>query len=415
MRVRLMRRAAGEPVEIAAEGSGRQWLRIGRLGGASGHPGDPSAVLMVVASPIRVNADDRGWIIVDGTGHRSVVDGVSAIEIGATRGQEPMVRVQGTSYPGVIQLVSRAADSEAEASPAMGMGLTPESAIPPRGMDVVNVLPIETYLPGVVAKELYASWKPETYRAQVIAARSYACMEIAWWRGRRHFDVVAGQASQAYIGRTDNAVANRAARESRGQLLVFQGKVVPAYYSSACGGLSANARDAISDHPVNDVQPIQARPPRNCCEWAPVFRWRSEQGADHAAQRLRSWTAERPRWRIGRLGPVQGIEVVTVNEFGRPVIYRITDGRESVELPSEPLRMALNLSGGSVGSLRNPVRSGFFAATVRSGTVVLAGQGFGHGVGMCQHGAEGMARSGARGEEILAVYYPGAGIVRSYS
>jgi len=408
-----MRRAAGESVELAAEGGGRQWLRLARAG--SGGADEAATVLLVLASPLKISADEKGWIIVDGTGHRSVIDGALPIEIGATRGQESVIRVQGNAYPGVIRLVSRTVEQAVEAAPTMGIGLPMEAGIPPRGMDVVNVLPMELYLPGVVAKELYASWKPETFKAQVVAARSYACMEVAWWRGRRHYDVVAGQASQAYIGRTDNPVASRAVAETRGRLLLFEGKVVPAYYSSACGGLAANAVDAISDHPINDIAPLRAGEPRSCCAWAPVFRWKSEQSSGEAAQRLLAWTAQRPRWRVGRMGPVRGIEAVELNQIGRPVRYRISDGDSHIELPSEPLRMALNLSGESVGSLRSPVRSGYFTASVRSGTVALAGHGFGHGVGMCQHGAEGMARGGSGWGEILAVYYPGATVGRSYA
>jgi stage II sporulation protein D len=405
-----MRKGPGEAIELSGTGGGRQSLRLARAGG----PGEPSAVLLVLAGPLTITADEKGWIIVDGSGHRSVIDGSEALEVGSVRGGDPMIRVQGTVYPGVVQLVSRTSEVLEDAAPTMGMGLSPDSSIPPRGMDVVNVLPMELYLPGVVAKELYASWKLETFKAQVVAARSYACMEVAWWRGRRHYDVVAGQASQAYIGVTDNASANRAVRETRGQLLLFQNKVLPAYYSSACGGLAANAVDAISDHPINDIAPLRAGAPRSCCAWAPVFRWKSEQSSGEAAQRLLVWTAQRPRWRVNRMGPVRSIEVAAANQVGRPVRYRISDGEARIELPSEPLRMALNLSGDRVGSLRSPVRSGFFTAAVGGGTVMLAGHGFGHGVGMCQHGAEGMARSGSAWSEILDVYYPGATVGRSY-
>ena len=129
--------------------------------------------------------------------------------------------------------------------------------------------------------------------AQAVAARSFACTEMAFWRGRRHYDVIAGQASQAYVGTTTNPSAARGVRETRGVVLLWRNTVVPAYYSSCCGGSSASAIEAISAHPMNDIDPLMARPAFACCREAPVWRWTSEQSVAEASRRLIAWERSR--------------------------------------------------------------------------------------------------------------------------
>ncbi len=408
VRVRLARRTLSDPpVEIAAEGSGKQWIRVARPDTPASAaqaglvaPGDAGAVLLVLLSPVRATFDGASWSLLDGAGQRSRIEGRGAIELGAVKGQTPRIRLDGDTYPGSIRLVLRGAEAG-----------DPASAV--AGIDLVNVVAMEQYLPGVLVRELYATWRPSTFTAQAVAARSFACVESAYWRTRRHFDVVAGQASQAYVGTTDHAASQRAVKETRGALLAHSGRMVPGYYSSCCGGVSADARDAISDSPINDVAPLRARPPRDCCDWAPQFRWSSAQTGTEAAQRVMAWGRERPNWGVPTLGPLTTIEAVQMNAYGRPVRFRLADARgASVELPAEHIRAALNTATATLPALRNPLRSGHFSSPLRSGSFQFAGRGYGHGAGLCQYGAEGMARKGAAWGAIVAEYYPGAGFAR---
>lgn len=437
IRVRIARTSGDTPVvlgaEGGAEGTGRQWLRIARVpershggeGAAAGTPGSTKegAILVVLAAPIRVtslvatsgnHAGRGGWSIVDATGHRSTVDGGAPIEIAALRGQMPRIIVDGTTYPGVVRLVARTGPSDAVAS--SGSSGATAAGSTDAGIDVVNLCPMEQYLPGVLARELYANWNLQTYLAQAIAARSFAAVESIYWSQRRHFDVVAGQASQAYVGVTSNDNANRAVRDTNGTVLIYSGELVPGYYSSCCGGVSASAVDAISDHPVNDIPPLRARPPLACCSWAPLFTWTSDQAPRDAAKRLAAWSTERSHLRLPTLAEVASVEAIQVNEYGRPVRFRVTDARGGrVELLAEQLRAALNASAPGLAGLRRPIRSGNFAGSVQRGALVCRGNGFGHGVGLCQHGAEGMARDGTRWRTIVETYYPGATIARTWA
>lgn len=412
--MRLGRKGPGETVQLTAPaGGGKQWLRVGRPAGAPNATtgaipaSQPGPMLVVVASPIRVSADTAGWIVVDATGQRNAIDGNDPIEIGVLKGTTARIAIDGNTFPGVARLVARTVETsgEREASP-----------IAPRSFDIVNVCPIEQYIPGVLARELYPTWKDETFHAQAVAARTFACVEAAQWADRRHFDVHASQASQAYVGETNHQPSLRATARTRGEFLLYRGLMVPAYYSSTCGGVSANAVDAISDDPINDIAPIQARPPKSCCAWAPLYRWTSEQSTADAARRIAAWSIDRPQFRVPSVSSVAGVEATQLNEFGRPVRYRVTDGRGGAfEIPAEHLRVALNFASGSLTTPKNPVRSGNFTASTRGTLLRVEGRGYGHSVGMCQYGAEGMAREGAQWRTILEAYYPGAIALATYA
>ena len=169
-------------------------------------------------------------------------------------------------------------------------------------LDAIASLPMERYLVGVLAGELYASWEPAAYEAQAIAARSYALHELRRSRanGRRH-DIEGTVLDQAFAGLVENRTARDAVRATRGMVLLDGGNaaramgtanVLRAYYSSTCGGRGA---DAASIWPVtpetrfNLAEPLRAEP-RDCpCEASPRYRWERRREIGELRARLRSW------------------------------------------------------------------------------------------------------------------------------
>src|SRR5690606_12526244 len=132
-------------------------------------------------------------------------------------------------------------------------------------------LPMETYLPGVLHAELYPNWPLETYKAQAIAARSYTYFEMSLNRGRT-YDLEGSIASQAYAGASTSAVAHQAVAATRGVVLSWQGRVVPAFYSSTCGGVNQYACLALPHGTT--AGPVNA--PRDVCRWCQgsrYYRW----------------------------------------------------------------------------------------------------------------------------------------------
>jgi len=93
---------------------------------------------------------------------------------------------------------------------------------------------------------LFSHWHPTMFLAQAIAARSYAMHKIQIGR-RGDFDLEATTASQVYGGWTQNARALEAVDTTRGLVLTYGQEVLPAYYSSCCGGTSQDASLAFPD------------------------------------------------------------------------------------------------------------------------------------------------------------------------
>jgi SpoIID/LytB domain protein len=283
-------------------------------------------------------------------------------------------------------------------------------------IDLVCHVPMEQYLPGVLAKELYNSWSLETHTAQAIAARSFACCEIAQSE-RSHFDVVAGEASQAWIGVTTHKQSLEAVKRTRGMVLMWDRRVVPAYYSSTCGGRPANASDAISGGEFNAISPLQVGSDmvRDCCRDAPAWRWKLSLPLGETAKRLQLWArTERPA--MARIDGLKAIDVAAVNGTGRPVLFRLTDSKmQTFEIPAERLRWALNADVEGLPATKSRVKSADFAARIAANAIQLDGRGFGHGVGMCQYGAEALSKKGRTWREILSRYYPGTEVFATYA
>lgn len=311
------------------------------------------------------------------------------------------VRVDGVPHAGRLEAIARSGSERA-------------------GVDLVEAVPIERYIPGVLTGELYASWSPATYEAQAIAARSYALHE----RGRRmrlgdHFHVESTTQDQAYAGDRATPQAVEAARRTRGVVLTHRDRILRAYYSSTCGDRAASARDTWPTGPgfaFNLDAPIQAHE-RDCpCEFSPRHRWRLTRPRDALARRFARWGSENGD-PIKRLRSIRTIEPLRRNLVGRPAAYAVTDRQgRAFTLSAEELRLACNTSAEGLPDIEasSRVLSGDLDLRVEGEQVVIEGRGFGHGVGMCQFGAEGLARQGWDAEAIVRHYYRGAAVERAY-
>jgi len=108
-------------------------------------------------------------------------------------------------------------------------------------LTVMNDIPLEDYIQGVVPSEMPSGWELEAHKAQAIAARSYALANMGK-RGKYGYDLKDTPEDQAYGGASAETVqTNKAVEETKGIVLVCQGKIVPAYYSASAGGKTRNA------------------------------------------------------------------------------------------------------------------------------------------------------------------------------
>jgi stage II sporulation protein D len=308
-----------------------------------------------------------------------------------------------TSYPGAIHLVPVAAASK---SPAL------------ERFDAVNHVRLEAYLPGVLAREMYENWEPAAFLAQAIAARTYAIWSIMNTGPGRHFDMEAGEASQAYIGQTAHATSVRAVADTAGLVLTWNDRLFPAYYSSTCGGLAQSPTDAFGS--PSTVPPLEPVSEHFCCAQTRHYSW-GPIDIDRASlsRRVAAW-GQSNGLPIARLGSITSMRVSHVNALGRPVRFEIADDRgQTFTLRAESVRFAVNFSDADLKIPPPPsaqrLKSSCVDVMVRGSQVhFFNGRGYGHGVGLCQYGVQNMAKSGKTPLEMLAFYYPGAKVERAY-
>ena len=368
-----------------------------------------SASSWKVTPPIDVRATKSGWIVeargANASRARREFPPCELVLVADSAGSHP-VEWNKVDWPGALRLVVVDA-------------VTPKTgASAPAKIDLVMDIAMEQYLPGVIAKELYGSWDPETFEAQAIAARSYAVVEKDRWAGRRHYDLVAGQQSQAWEGATTNRRALDAVRETRGKVLVFDGRVVPAYYSSACGGHPASALGTVTDNPFHDIRPISAGDdsPRKgpCCGASSVASWRVTIPLAQVRARLVAWGKANGRADLVAIEVPTAIKVHEKNSAGRAEVLVVESAKRSCEISSEDFRWAMNAPRDKATMLKSGDLSAKVVRSGTGGTVEFTGHGFGHGVGMCQHGAQTTAAGGASAQKILARYYAGATIEQAW-
>ncbi len=284
------------------------------------------------------------------------------------------------------------------------------------GILAVNLLPLEQYLRGVVPIEI--GERPAAERAaveaQAVAARSYTLTRMRLARqgnGRStDFDLIASVGDQVYGGRdAERPLADQAVRNTAGLVLLYQGRVVTAPFSSTCGGESAAAEEVWRSDGEPHLRRVSDRiggSDRYYCDIAPRFAWTRVLQArelDAAVQRYLRQYVQVP---AGGPGRVTGIEVDGRTPSGRARTVVIRTEKGTFPLRGNESRTVLRTAGGE------PLNSSYFSVTVESSAgrlvrAVFRGNGYGHGVGMCQWGAIGRARAGQDAQRILLTYYPG--------
>jgi len=267
---------------------------------------------------------------------------------------------------------------------------------------LINELPLEEYLYGVVPREMPAHWAMEALKAQAVAARSYAWYMLKYGRGE-FYDLLCTQASQVYGGLDAEDPRTTAAVDgTRGLVLMEGGRVIPAYFHSSDGGWTENSEDVWREYiaAIRGRQDPYDRHPEN-----PHYGWSVRYSVYELAACLTAkdypfsvvtevYEIERTASGSSRL---KRVEVVGLDQNGQPQRQPLGNAdlvRVVFRLKSLPAAMSKEY---------DPV-SGQLA------TVTFTGDGWGHALGMSQWGARTMAEQGFRYTDILNFYYTGVTI-----
>jgi stage II sporulation protein D len=275
---------------------------------------------------------------------------------------------------------------------------------------VVNELPVEHYLAGVVAAEMPASWEIEALKAQAVAARTYS-LYVKFTSGENRFwDVKSTQADQVYKGVEAEysriwSVVEQTASEvlTSGTSSIAYG-LLPAYFSSACGGYTVDGALVFG----SDSPSLSGVRCPYCKKTAPAHYYNWPQVTISKQELFARMCEKYPNLkRLESLKTIRASRHVQKDDFYKFLRVDIigTNGKTDW-LNGDDLRFIIGAS--KVRSTACRIED------TGSGIRFHSGRGYGHNVGMCQYGVQAMAREGKKYREILDFYYPGAKIKGLY-
>ena len=278
------------------------------------------------------------------------------------------------------------------------------------GMAVINELPVETYLCGVVPSEMPASYELEALKAQAVCARSYAFRQMTSY-GYPEYEAHVNDSTdfQVYNNSERQENSTRAVAETEGQVVRYKGEIATTYYySTSCG--RTTSLEAWGTDPGDSGGYLQSV--EVCGEQGdyekdlPWYRWT----AQVPVQTLSALVSANTGVQVGTLSSVE----VTKRGPGDVALQIVASGDAgSVTVDTEnKIRGALGGSGytitkndGSTSQSTALLPSAFFTIEKSGDNFVISGGGFGHGIGMSQNGANEMAKQGADYREILQMFY----------
>ena len=252
------------------------------------------------------------------------------------------------------------------------------------GVSAVNVLDLEDYLRGVVPAEMPSSWPLEALKSQAVVARTYAAARID---PASYYDLCATDSCQVYGGLSrETASTDAAISATRAQVVSYAGAAARTYFSSDSGGYTASSLEAWGQ----GLPYLNARP--DSFSQGPNSRWTLSLPLFRVAEIARRYGV--------RLGALSSLNIVGVSPSGRATAVVLSGAAGSRTLSGAD-------AGGFVRSLGAKSSRVNFSGR---DPLIVSGAGAGHGVGLSQWGAAGMAGQGWNYLQIMGFYYAGASI-----
>lgn len=244
---------------------------------------------------------------------------------------------------------------------------------------VIQELPMEEYIKGVVPMEIPYSWPAEVLKAQAVIARTYAYKNL-----NKHinegYNLCSTVHCQVYGGKADYPEVIKAVQDTKGIIVVYKNEIANTYYHSNCGGKTEDVKDI----------------------WGGEFEYlKGVTCFKKHNSRDDTWTAAYKKSELSKIfgKNIYEIRASKKSGTGRIIEYEIkTDGGVIYE-KGALMRLKLNPF---------KLRSNMIDKIETTPThIIFTGRGWGHGVGLCQDGARKLATEGYSYKEIIRFYYPG--------
>ncbi len=289
-------------------------------------------------------------------------------------------------------------------------------------LNLINELPMDLYIEGVLKGEMPASFPKEALKAQAVAARTNAIYTLKKKLSIIHepYDLTADVFTQNFEGFNDDPYLKSVVEETRGEIITYQGKPIQVFYHSSCGGASATSQEifgkslpyyiakddnfnynqSLSLYSERDVRNFIGYPSNHNCNYNnKYYRWERTISSSKLSENIRA--------KFGKnLGLIRNLTVTKRGPSGRASVLLIEGDNGSMFIDGDfNIRKALD---------PNMLPSSLIYIDKLGDQFLIRGAGFGHGVGMCQYGAAGLASKGKNYKDILRHYYPGTKIEKIY-
>ncbi|HEX8949854.1 MAG TPA: SpoIID/LytB domain-containing protein [Dissulfurispiraceae bacterium] len=249
------------------------------------------------------------------------------------------------------------------------------------GLYIVNELPLEEYVKGVVAAEVGSKWDVEALKAQAVVSRTYALYQrLHNGINKISYHLTSSVLHQVYKGSDIPESIVQAVNATKGEVLTYEGSPIAAYYHSTSGGITEDPVEVFGkSYPY--LKSVETN-----CEISPFYMWE---------KRI-------PVSDIEKAMNVTGLKDVFIDSYtnsNRVKNFRIITETDELVIPGKDFRKNLGWDKLPSTMITNLTRSG--------NLYIFEGKGYGHGVGMCQWSALEMAKEGKTYKEILSTFYPG--------
>lgn len=259
------------------------------------------------------------------------------------------------------------------------------AVLPGKTFNIVEYVSLEQYLYGVLPYEMHPSWALEALKAQAVAARTYTLKSIEK-KANEPFDLYADVRSQMYKGAGNlHDSVKKAVDQTRGEVLSYKGNLFFTYYHANCGGGTDHV--SIWNPKAPDIKPLSG----SSCNF-------DAHSKSHTfTQDIAKSTVEKFTKSHGLKGSLKSIKVSKKTGTGRAVNLTIKTSGGSKTVSCASFRAATLIRSCKLTKI-----------TTGATKVHFEGRGYGHGIGMCQDGAHGMAKQNYNYKQILKQYYPGS-------
>lgn len=349
----------GENIRIAALKGIKELI----IDGATAAEADGSYLLLQpsVFNSIIVKLDESGALTING----GKITGAKT----AFLSDNDMLYINGRKYRGRIEVIKDQ-----------------------RYLLVVNELPLESYLTGLINHEISSKWPIEAVKAQAVIARTYAVYQKKK-RDKGAYHMESTVEDQVYAGSmAEDDRSFYAVQETTGEILTYNGEPALTVYHSNGGGITEDSKNIWGgDYPyLRQVKSLFDK-------GSPNFSWvlNIDRQAVESALKDAGYV----------ISDIKDITPLRTTNSGRVTRVRVRNEKGDLDITGEELRKVIGY---------DKLKSAMFTVEMINGSFVFNGRGSGHGVGLSQWGAKGMAENGYSYTEILEHFYPGTRIERIY-